>query len=59
MPFSFDPKTLKPWWEALTPWTADLELILAQRENFYVLIRHWPGNWIAVVGEGKSPRIPL
>ena len=56
---SFDPKTLQPWWQNLTPPGPPYpELVLAQRESFYVLIKHWPGNWIAVVGEGKYSSPP-
>jgi hypothetical protein len=58
MASSLDPKTMKPWWQNLTPPGAYPELILAQRENFYVLITHRPGNWIAVVGEGKYSSPP-
>jgi hypothetical protein len=59
MASSLDPKTLKHWWQNLTPSNDPYpELVLAQRENFYVLIRHWPGNWIVVVGEGKYSSPP-
>jgi hypothetical protein len=59
MASSIDPKTLKRWWQTLTPLDGPYpELVLAQRENFYVLIRHWPGNWVALVGEGKYSPIP-
>ena len=57
--FPVDPKTLKPWWQNLTPPDGPYpELVLAQRENFYILIRHWSGNWIAVVGEGQYSSPP-
>ena len=56
MASSLDPKTLKHWWETLTPPPgADLQLILAQREHFYVLIGHRPGQWVTLVGEGQYP----
>jgi hypothetical protein len=36
---SFDPKTLQPWWQNLTPPGPPYpELVLAQRESFYVLV---------------------
>jgi hypothetical protein len=53
MPFSFDPKTLEPWWKPLTPSEEIRELILAQRKDFYVLVGHIPGFWVAIAREGK------
>jgi hypothetical protein len=58
MPFSFDPKTLKPWWKTLTPPEEVSDLILAQRKDFYVLVGHRPGLWIAIAREGKYASPP-
>jgi hypothetical protein len=59
MASSLDPKTLKPWWQELTPSDGPYpDLILAQRENFYVLIAHRPGSWVVLVGEGKYSSPP-
>jgi hypothetical protein len=49
---SFDPHTLKPWWVTLDSPDGVLELHLAQRKGFYVLLTHHPGQWVAIVGEG-------
>jgi hypothetical protein len=58
MPSSFDPKTLEPWWKTLGSPEEEPELILAQRKNFYVLVGHRPGLWIAISREGEYASPP-
>jgi len=43
----------------LTPYVEEAELVLAQREDFYVLLVHRPGYWAAFVGEGQYSSKPV
>jgi hypothetical protein len=46
------------WWKTLTAPEEVPELILAQRKDFYVLVGHIPGVWIAIAREGKYTAPP-